>query len=156
MSNRTLVLGDMVGVDTEGWTFCDTMGRTSEESKGAICLSSARYKGMVRYSLRRIKEKTINISSMAVDFYTIGPKKGRGQLSTGQGSHETHIAACTFAAKDCTVRSESESFSERKTLITALVNALWFQSGTVLGAITTKERGFFHSNLDEGQSSKNV
>ena len=61
---------------------------------------------------------------MAVDFYTIGPKKGRGQLSTGQGSHETHIAACTFAAKDCTVRSESESFSERKTLITALVNAL--------------------------------
>lgn len=78
VSNRTLVVGDMVRVNAEGRVFFDTVCRTSEESEGAVCLSSAGYKGMMCSSLSRIEQETINILSVAVDFYTSGPEQGRG------------------------------------------------------------------------------
>ena len=157
VSNRTLVVGDMIRVNAEGRVFFDTVCRTSEESEGAVCLSSTEYKSMVCSSLPRIEQKTINTLSVAVDFYTSGPEQGRGQpWVIGQNPYETYITACTLAAKDCTVRNSNESFSERKAWIIEWVNALGFSGETVLGEITTKELGFPHFNCDDGQSSKNV
>lgn len=74
VSYKILVVGDMVLVNAEGRVFFDTVCRASEEGEGAVCLSSAGYKGMVCSSLLRIEKKTINILSMTVDFYTSGPE----------------------------------------------------------------------------------
>lgn len=47
VSNRTVVMGDIMRVDAESGVFCDTVCRTSEEREGVVCLSSTGYKDMV-------------------------------------------------------------------------------------------------------------